>query len=53
MQLDWDLLWTGKGQYTFLRRAGKPMHPLAGQDHNHCFSSGLIAGNKASFIRHH
>lgn len=50
---DWDLLWTGKGQYQFLRNSGLPMHPHPHQDHNHCFGPGLLAGNKASFIRLH
>ena len=27
--------------------------PAAGRRHNHCFSSGLLAGNKKSLVKRH
>ena len=50
---DWDLLWTGRGQYDFLRQAGLRNEPAAGRRHNHCFPGGLLAGNKRSFVKRH
>ena len=50
---DWDLLWTGRGQYDFLRQAGLRNEPAAGRRHNHCFPGGLLAGNKKSFVKRH
>ena len=50
---DWDLLWTGRGQYDFLREAGLRNEPSAGRRHNHCFPSGLLAGNKKSLVKRH
>jgi hypothetical protein len=50
---DWDLLWTGRGQYDFLRQAGLRNEPAAGRRHNHCFPSGLLAGNKKSLVKRH
>ncbi len=50
---DWDLLWTGRGQYDFLRQAGLRNEPSVGRRHNHCFPSGLLAGNKKSLVKRH
>ena len=53
---DWDLLWTGRGQYDFMRQAGlrnPPPLDQPGRRHNHCFPSGLIAGNKQSLVKRH
>jgi hypothetical protein len=49
---DWDLLWCGKGQYKALAARGLDL-PRRWQKHNHCFSAGLLAGNKHSFVVHH
>lgn len=48
---DWDLLWTGRGQYDFLRQVGLRREPAPGRRHNHCFPSGLLAGNKKSLVK--
>ena len=50
---DWDLLWTGVGQYNFMRKHGLPEDLSQSQQHNHCLGSGILAGNKRSLVRRH
>jgi hypothetical protein len=50
---DWDLLWTGISQYSLLQKHGLFSAPSESQAHNHCFGTGLLAGNKQSLVRRH